>query len=170
MMKPVSEAPVSDSDSDSDIVRVEQFLYLEARLQDEHRYDEWEALWVTGEARYWVPMSDDGDPRTQISYINDNRERLASRIRQLSTGRRHAQAPKSKTRRLISNIEVERKGNELHVSSNFILVESRRGSTNLWGGRTVHRLVDQSSELRIGEKTVLLVNNEDCISNLAFLI
>jgi benzoate/toluate 1,2-dioxygenase subunit beta len=166
MIKPVPEAPGSDSV----IVAVEQFLYLEARLQDEHRYPEWEALWVTGEARYWVPMSDDGDPKTQISYINDNRERLASRIRQLSTGRRHAQTPKSRTRRLISNIEVERNGSELHVSSNFILVESRRGSTNLWGGRTLHRLIDQSSELRIREKTVLLVNNEDSIPNLAFLI
>lgn len=166
MIEPVPEAPGSDSV----IGAVEQFLYLEARLQDEHRYAEWEALWVTGEARYWVPMSDDRNPKTQISYINDNRERLASRIRQLITGRRHAQMPQSRTRRVISNIEVERHGAELHASSNFILVESRRGNTNLWAGRTLHTLIHRSSELRIREKTILLVNNEDTIPNLAFLI
>lgn len=166
MMTLVPKAP----DSNSLMVAVERFLYLEARLQDEHRYSEWEALWVSGEARYWVPMSDDGDPDTQISYINDNRQRLTSRVRQLSTGRRHAQAPQSKTCRLISNIEVQPEEGELHVSSNFILVESRRGHTNLWSGRTLHRLVQHSSDLRIREKTVLLVNNEDSIPNLAFLI
>jgi 3-phenylpropionate/cinnamic acid dioxygenase small subunit len=34
--------------------RVEQFLFLEARLIDERRFSEWEALWVD-EGIYWVP-------------------------------------------------------------------------------------------------------------------
>ena len=36
------------------------FIYLEARLADEARYDEWEALWAD-EARYWVPRHEDTD-------------------------------------------------------------------------------------------------------------
>jgi len=34
--------------------RVEAFLYREARLMDEHAYDEWLSLW-TADALYWVP-------------------------------------------------------------------------------------------------------------------
>lgn len=42
--------------------QVSQFLFLEARLQDTHAYDEWEALW-TDDALYWVPANGhDTDP------------------------------------------------------------------------------------------------------------
>ena len=53
--------------SDSDI---EKFLFREARLMDEHRYDEWLALW-TGDAVYWVPCGhEDTDPLRQVSIIS----------------------------------------------------------------------------------------------------
>jgi benzoate/toluate 1,2-dioxygenase beta subunit len=68
---------------DLDLLReVEQFVYLEARLADELRYDEWESLW-TDDAVYWVPSgADDIDPNTQMSIIFDNRSRIGTRIRQ----------------------------------------------------------------------------------------
>ena len=85
---------------------IEAFLFLEARLADESRYAEWEAL-LTGDMHYWVPNgAADYDPATRLSFINDNRSRLATRIRQLQTGLRHAQTPVSPMRRLIANIEI----------------------------------------------------------------
>jgi benzoate/toluate 1,2-dioxygenase beta subunit len=86
---------------------VEQFIYREARLADEHRYDEWEALW-TDDAVYWVPFgSDDADPETQMSVIYDNRSRIATRIKQFKTGKRHSATPLPRVRRIVSNIEVD---------------------------------------------------------------
>src|ERR1700694_510736 len=92
---------------DLDLLReVEQFLYREARLADEHAYDDWEALW-TDDAIYWVPFgSDDSDPSTQMSVIYDNRSRISTRIKQSHTGKRHSQTPPSRLRRLISNVEL----------------------------------------------------------------
>ncbi|MCR5879860.1 aromatic-ring-hydroxylating dioxygenase subunit beta [Phenylobacterium sp. J367] len=120
---------------------IEAFVYREARLADEHRYDEWESLWAD-EATYWVPIGDEPDPSTRLSYIFDNRSRLASRIRQLKTGRRHSQAPQSRLARVISNIELEDgAGGDVSVRSNFILIESRRGAMITWAGRTQLRLV-----------------------------
>ena len=54
------------------------FLYLEARLADEGRYSEWEALWANDDDRveYRVPMHPDDNPRTTLAYINDNRRRI----------------------------------------------------------------------------------------------
>jgi 3-phenylpropionate/cinnamic acid dioxygenase small subunit len=152
-----------------DPTAVEQFIYREARLADEHRYDEWESLWAE-QAVYWVPIDEAGDPESRISYIFDNRARLASRIRQLKTGRRHSQAPPSRLRRVISNIEIEQQGDEVVVTSNFVLVESRREILTTWAGQTEHRLQGAPGEFRIASKIVRLINSGEAIPNLAFLI
>ena len=119
-----------------------EFLHYEARLQDEHRYEEWEALW-TEDALYWVPCNDDNaDPSRQVSYIYDNRSRIASRIKQLKTGFRHAQSPQSRMRRLISNIEMQPapEAGQVAVAANFLLIEVRHGEQNIWRGRTFYTL------------------------------
>ena len=38
-----------------DRLQVEAFLYKEARLADESRYSEWEAL-VDDDMHYWIPL------------------------------------------------------------------------------------------------------------------
>jgi 3-phenylpropionate/cinnamic acid dioxygenase small subunit len=85
---------------------VTAFIYKEARFQDEHQYEAWEALW-TDDGVYWVPANgDDIDPEQQMSIIYDNRSRISLRIKQLLTGKRHTQTPQSRLRRLVSNIEL----------------------------------------------------------------
>ena len=81
---------------------VEQFLYREARYADENDYDPWEALW-TDDALYWVPANGaDTEPARQMSIICDNRSRIGTRLKQIRTGKRYAQAPPSNMRRLLS--------------------------------------------------------------------
>ena len=147
---------------------IEQFIFREARLQDEHRYDDWEALWAD-EALYWVPAGGN-DPQTQVSYIYDNRSRIAIRIRQLKTGQRHAQTPHSGLRRVISNIEIRCGDGVIEVGSNFLLVEARHGKLTLWAGRTTHKLRIEADGFRMVMKKIELVNRDDPIGNLAFLI
>jgi len=125
---------------------IEAFLFREARLADESRYEEWEAL-VADDVHYWVPAAPgDYDPASRLSYINDNRSRLATRIRQLKTGARHSQTPPSAMRRLVSNVEVlsaDPSNGEYEVASNFVLYELARqatGDLRLWVGRATHRL------------------------------
>lgn len=150
---------------------VEDFLYLEARLQDEGRYDEWEALWAD-DAHYWVPANgDEIDPSRQISIINDNRRRIHTRVEQLKTGERHTQVPPSRTRRIISNVEIESaEGGEVVAGSNFILVESRSGRLTTWAGRNQHTLRRENGGFTLVRKKVMLVNNSDALPTLSFLI
>jgi 3-phenylpropionate/cinnamic acid dioxygenase small subunit len=151
--------------------QVEQFLYHEAQLMDEHRYDEWLALW-TEDALYWVPTGrDEIDPAREISLIYDDWVRLQVRISRLKSGFAHAQEPKSRMRRVVSNIVVEEAENgELVASSNFLLAELRRGKQDLFAGRTIHRLRPHEGNLKLVFKKVLLVNNDEPIDNLTFLI
>lgn len=155
---------------------VEQFLYLEARLADESDYDAWEELW-TDDALYWVPVGGQGgDPHREMSVIYDNRSRISTRLKQLRTGRRYAQAPPSNLRRLISNIEFLRGvpnphgGLDLEIGANFLTIESRARDTHVWGGRTTYRLRRDGDGLRLVYKKVVLVDNERPLPTLGFLI
>src|SRR4029079_16652963 len=105
---------------------VEQFLYREARHADENDCDAREALW-TEDALYWVPAGGaDIDPVNQVSVIYDNRNRIATRMKQVRTGKRYAQAPPSNLRRIIGNVELlggraNRSGGvDLEVGANFL--------------------------------------------------
>jgi 3-phenylpropionate/cinnamic acid dioxygenase small subunit len=154
------------------VADAEQFVYREARYQDEHDYDAWEALW-TDDAVYWVPAgSDDYDPATQMSIIYDNRSRIATRVKQLRSGKRHAQTPPSRLRRLVSNVELlgDDDDGDTRVGANFVVVESRAGGTRLWAGRSEYRLRATADGLRMAAKKVMLVDNDQPLYTLAFLV
>jgi benzoate/toluate 1,2-dioxygenase subunit beta len=151
--------------------QVEQFIYREARLADEHDYDAWEALW-TDDALYWVPAGGAlTTPAEKMSVIFDNRSRISTRLAQLRTGRRHAQDPPSQLRRVISNVEItgEQDG-DLVAAANFILAESRERGVELWAGRVIYRLRPAGDDLLMAGKQVLLVNRDQPLPTLAFLI
>ncbi len=151
--------------------QIEDFIYREARLMDEHRYDDWLALW-TDDAVYWVPSNNDElDPMQSVSIIYDDRRRINDRIDRLKSGMAYAQKPPSRMRRVVSNLEVEERGNdEVTVYSNFVLTEIRRGVRNIWSGRTVHKLRMENGDCRMGFKKVLLLENDVEIPSLVFLI
>jgi 3-phenylpropionate/cinnamic acid dioxygenase small subunit len=153
------------------LAEIEQFIYREARLQDDHDYRAWEALW-TDDAVYWVPAGgDDTDPSQQMSIIFDNRARIATRVRQLESGKRHAQLPPSRLRRVVSNVEVlGEEDSDVLVGANFIVAESRARGTQLWAGRSEYRLRRIEDELRMAAKKVMLVDNDRALYTLAFLI
>jgi Small subunit of phenylpropionate dioxygenase len=149
---------------------VEEFLYREARLADEGRYDEWEALW-TDDALYWVPSGDTVDPHKQISVIYDHRSRIALRVAQLKTGKRHAQDPRSNVAHLLSNIEVlGEDGAGTHTTATFIAIESRSRGLTTWAGRVEHTLVRRDERILMSRKVVRLVNADQPLPTLAFLI
>ncbi|WP_342724651.1 aromatic-ring-hydroxylating dioxygenase subunit beta [Bradyrhizobium sp. B097] len=169
--KEISTVPEpSGSRKGSLLERVEQFLFMEARLQDTHAYDEWEALW-TEDAIYWVPANGATNPETQMSIIYDNRSRIGVRISQLKTGRHHTQTPRSELARIVSNVElVEQTRGEVEARANvFIFEDNLRGET-LWAARNEYRLRVSDAGFMMVRKKVSLVNNHKPISTLSFLI
>ena len=158
----------------TDLRQVEQFLYREARYADEHDYDSWEQLW-TDDALYWVPIDGAGeDPLTHMSIIYDNRNRITTRLAQLRTGKRYAQAPPSNLRRVISNVELllahEGDGDDVRVGANFVLYESKERGIKMWAGRVSYQLRVIEDEIRLAAKTVVLVNNAESVPTMGFLI
>ncbi len=151
--------------------KIENFLYREARLMDEHAYDDWLALW-TDDALYWVPCNDDNiDPERHVSIVYENKVGLEDRIARLKSGAAYAQDPKSRLSRVVSNIEIE-EGNdgEAIVYSTFNVTALRRRRMDTFAGRTIHKLRPAGDSFKIAYKKVLLINNDVVINNLTFLI
>jgi benzoate/toluate 1,2-dioxygenase beta subunit len=160
--------------SDAEFRTLEEFVFAEARYADESRYDEWEAL-LTDDMQYLVPAGDGHDMSGFApSIINDNRSRLATRLRQWRTGTRHSQAPISVMRRLMSNITASRATkSEYEVQANFVVYEYQTQSTNqvnIWPGQVTYRIRLTSDGLRLCAKTVLLIHRSGPLPTLSFLI
>ena len=150
---------------------VTRFIYREARLQDEHAYDAWESLW-TDDGVYWIPANGEGtDPENEMSIIYDNRSRIALRVRQFHTGKRFSQTPRSRLRRVVSNIEIlSRDEQHIVVTSNAMVFESGRRGDTIWASRNEYKLRREGDALRMAAKKVILVNNETALYSMAFLI
>ncbi len=156
---------------------IRDFLYKEARFADESRYTEWEAL-VDEDMFYWVPRGEgDFDPARHVSVSADNRSRVKTRIAQLNSGERWSQVPVSPMRRMISNIEIEvSEGTEYpeyKVLSNFVLFELRAQSTKnieVWPGRVEHGIRRKDGELKMFLKKVMLINGNEALPTIGFLI
>ncbi|HLW70278.1 MAG TPA: aromatic-ring-hydroxylating dioxygenase subunit beta [Candidatus Binataceae bacterium] len=149
----------------------EDLLYAEARLLDEGRYADWLNS-LTDDITYWIPMGGEGgDPARAISIVYDNGARLRDRVARLGTGLAHAQSPPSKTRRLIANVQIEETTDAAaKVASAFILYELRRGRERVFAGRYEHQMRFEAGRWKIAAKKAILVNNDEVIDNLTFIV
>ncbi len=146
------------------------FLMYEARLLDESRFHEWLALF-TPDAWYWVPSQpNQASPRDTISLIYDDRRLLETRVRRLASPRIYSQEPRSRTTRIVANVTIDEQsddGRACIARSKFQLLEYRRDAQTLYGGTCFHRLITNSSGIRIAWKRVDLVNCDSVLDGLA---
>ena len=88
-----------------------------------------------------------------------------------SRARRHAQSPPSRLSRLVGNVTITGDdATDLDVSSTFVLHESRTRGLTTWAGRVDHTVRRRPDGLRMVRKTVRLVDNDQALSTLAFLV
>ncbi|MFY9616124.1 MAG: aromatic-ring-hydroxylating dioxygenase subunit beta [Candidatus Dormiibacterota bacterium] len=144
------------------------FVQHEARLLDDRRFDEWETLWAA-DGMYWIPG--ERDDLDAFAMVQDNRNRITTRVRQMLNADRHSQRPPSRTARTLSGSEATVADGEVTVRSSFVLLESRLGKLTSWGGVYEHRLrVTEGGVQLMVLKKVLLVNRDQALPTMAFLL
>jgi 3-phenylpropionate/cinnamic acid dioxygenase small subunit len=145
--------------------RFRMLIEREARLLDQLNFDEWLAMYAP-ECIYWVPATTEaGDPRREVAISFDDRRRMEDRIFRLRTGYAWSQAPKSRTVRMVSNVEVFPAG-DAHarmVRSNFLISEFRPDGVRFLSGWCGHRFVEDGARWLIAVRQVNLI---DCDQNL----
>src|SRR5712691_5897054 len=152
-------------------MKVEQFLYHEARLLDTQQYEAWLELF-TDDATYWVPLErDQKDPLETSSIIHDDRTLLELRVKQIRHPRAHARLPLARTVHQVSNVMVLGEPNgELHVASALQVVEFRNERQRHYGALVEHRLRKSGGTFRIAHKRIDLINSEGELDGIAILL
>jgi len=150
-------------------MKVDEFLYHEARLLDTGQLEAWLELF-TDDATYWLPLAhDQKDPLETSSIIHDDRTLLELRVKQARHPRAHARLPLARTVHQVGNIVVEEAKDEVRVSSTLQVVEFRNEKQRLYGALVEHRLRPVNGSFKIAHKRVNLVNSEGELDGIAIL-
>ena len=138
---------------------IAQFLHHEARLLDEHRWDEWQRLF-TPDGLYWVPLvHGQTDPINHASLFCEDALLRSMRARRLEQARAYSQQPPTRTVHVVGNIGLESRDEAgCVVRSTFLLLEWRKTEQRTFGGSVLHTLRREGGEFRIHMKRVELVN------------
>ena len=142
---------------------VEDFLCLEADLLDNWKLKEWEAL-LADDATYQIPANDDpeGDFRSSLFIIADDRERIHQRIIRALDPNCHAEHPKSRLSRIIGNVRIaSAEGDLVTATANFIVNRYRRYERTFeYVGHCRYVLKRDGASFKIKERRMTLKSHE----------
>jgi benzoate/toluate 1,2-dioxygenase beta subunit len=149
---------------------VQQFLFHEARLLDERRFDEWLALYAP-DAEYWVPYAwQQASPQDHVSLFYETVALLRMRLDRLQRELAPLDTPQARVNHYLSNITVEQGAGELTARAYLLFVEYRRDEQRCFAGRAAWRLRAEGDAFRIAAKRVDLLNADQDAGHLRFAI
>ena len=152
--------------SEAELVR---FVYKEARLLDEKRFDEWYELF-TEDAYYWVPLTPgQSDPLGHNSLAYEDKLLLKLRIERLKQPTAYSQKPASRCHHLLQTPEVEKSERGEHlVRTSFIYTETKGDDSQRYAAVAWHTLV--GDPLRIRLKRVDLLNCDAALPSIQLFL
>jgi 3-phenylpropionate/cinnamic acid dioxygenase small subunit len=156
--------------SEADPIR---FIYREARLLDEKRFDEWYELF-TEDAYYWVPLSaSQKDPLGHNSLAYEDKLLLRLRIERLKLPTAYSQKPASRCLHVMQMPEVEKadaaKGEYL-TRTPFLYTETRGDESQRYAATAWHTLVRAGEGLRIKLKRVDILNADAMLPSIQLFL
>ena len=139
--------------------KVEVFLFHEARLLDERRFEEWMALFAD-DGIYWIPATpEQEDPLGEVSIAYEDRQLIDVRVRRLRHPDNFADQPAVRTRRVIGNVMIDAADDKMVVArSNFTFADFQGDEQRLFAGEYVHNLRPVEDGFEIVRKRVNLLN------------
>jgi 3-phenylpropionate/cinnamic acid dioxygenase small subunit len=161
------------SDDLTTLMRVQQWLYREARVLDSRRYDLWLEL-LDEHVRYRIPsrafvrqahvkdfstwsVERELDGEGALALVDDDLVALRSRVERLQSGMAWAETPPSMSRRLVSNVMIDSVGDDVvSVVSTIFLAKSRGDGRVLFTGERRDQLALIGGDFRLRERYVVL--------------
>jgi 3-phenylpropionate/cinnamic acid dioxygenase small subunit len=163
---------------------IEDFLYHEAELLDERRYEDWLAL-VADDVRYWMPMRRNvkvGEQQREftradhdINWFDEGKETLERRVKQILTGMHWAEEPVSRISHMVSNVQLlEARPSvaepaEVAVKCRFLIYRNRvETETDILVGKREDLLRRIGGGWQIARRKIILDQNVLLTKNLTF--
>lgn len=136
-------------------------VYLESRLIDDRRFDEWYALYAD-DAFYWVPLvpgQADGENHTSLMY--EDKLLLKLRIERFGNPRSYSLHPQVRCLHVLQRPEIELAdpgGNRWVLRTNLVYVETQGDTQQVYAAVTRLTVSAIDGALRIRLKRVDLLN------------
>jgi benzoate/toluate 1,2-dioxygenase beta subunit len=158
-----------ESDAVPDLRVIEQFLYREAQLLDEKRWEEWLALY-TEDCFYWIPsVMGQTDPVDTVSLFAENRMMMEMRIIRVTHPRAWSQEFPTRLSHVVGNVVLDveqgagrdgglRPRADLVIRSQQHVLEFRREDQRFFGGTVRHWLRREGEGWKIALKRFDLIN------------
>ena len=150
---------------------IEQFLYKEAQLLDDRRFNDWIEL-IADDIHYHMPVRrnvkfgeqdrENSDSESEISWFDEGKATLSGRVRQINTGLHWAEEPFSRVRHIITNVQIQDvQADEVKVTSNFFVWTNRlKDEVNLFVGKRDDILRrDPDTGWKIAKRLIILDQN-----------
>jgi 3-phenylpropionate/cinnamic acid dioxygenase small subunit len=149
------------------------YVYREARLLDEKRFDAWYELF-TDDARYWMPLTrGQPDGLTHTSLFYEDKLLLKVRIERLRHPNAFSQQQPSFCQHVLQRPALEEQAPSADVfvmRTPFLYVETQLDSQLLLAGVAYHHLTSIDGALRIRMKKIELLNCDAALPSIQLLI
>src|SRR5947209_5211386 len=164
--------------------QIEDFLYHEAELLDERRYEDWLAL-LADDVRYWMPIRRNvkfGELEREftragqdINWFDEGKDTLTRRVQQILTGVHWAEEPLSRLCHMVSNVQLLHvqpsvvEPAEVMVKCRFLIYRNRvETETDLLVGKREDVLRRVKGQWQIRQRKIVLDQNVLLAKNLTF--
>lgn len=146
------------------------FIYAEARMLDEQRFDEWLALWLK-DGHYWMPLDfQQADPHLTTSLMYEDFFMLQLRVQRLQGARTFSQKPKSRCSHVIQRPFIDViDGDNITTVTSMHYVETRMDEQFLLALTATHELRVVEGAIRIANKRVDLLNCDAAFGSIQLL-
>ena len=161
---------------------IEQFLYQEAEILDNRRFEDWLDL-LDEDIRYWMPISRNvkfGESEREytregqdISWFDEGKDTLTRRVNQILTGVHWAEEPLSRICHTVSNIQLMEvipsvsEAKEVTIKCRFFIYRNRvETETDFLVGKREDVLRKVDGQWKIARRKVILDQNVLLAKNL----
>lgn len=148
-----------------------EFLWREADMLDRRDYDGWLDLW-TDDGLYIVPIERDlEDYADVLNYAYDDKEMRRMRVIRLTSSHSMSALTASNTVRTVSRFVVlSQDDGQITVRAAQHLVDYRRDRLLTLAADVEATIIQTSDGLKLAEKIVHLINCEEAVTGMGYLL
>lgn len=147
------------------------FAWQEADILDRLDYKAWLKLW-SDDGLYVVPVERNAaDYADAVNVLYDDAAMREMRVKRLLSGFSMSSAPPARTVRTVSRfVETARSGDSVDIRAAQILVEYKYERHRVLAADVDYRIAMTPDGLKLARKVVTLVNSDDALHGIGYLL
>ncbi|SEQ62569.1 3-phenylpropionate/cinnamic acid dioxygenase, small subunit [Pseudomonas sp. NFACC02] len=150
---------------------VTAFIWQEGDMLDHGEYDGWLKMW-TGKGTYIIPINpEETDFENTLNYAYDDHHMRELRVQRLTGGESISTSPQPRTVRTQSRFRVlADDGVQVTVRCAQNIREFRKESLKFYSADLTYQLIRSEGSFKIQRKVVSLINSDDALAGIGYIL